>query len=138
MYWSATAGPGMAEGPADAERIESKFAPVDEQQKDENSIYGCMRRAIWLRNANPELIRGHVAVMEEIEDGDICAVSKTWEEGTVYVLMNLNETEEKVITVPKDVYGYSGLRGDYSVDGSRVKLKGETLTLPPYSIAVLK
>ena len=76
--------------------------------------------------------------MEEIEDGDICAVSKTWEEGTVYVLMNLNETEEKVITVPKDVYGYSGLRGDYSVDGSRVKLKGETLTLPPYSIAVLK
>lgn len=54
------------------------------------------------------------------------------------MLMNLNETEEKVITVPKDVYGYSGLRGDYSVDGSRVKLKGETLTLPPYSIAVLK
>ena len=138
MYWSATDGTGMTDGPADADRIESKFAPVDEQQKDENSIYGCMRRAIWLRNANPELIRGHVAVMEEIEDGDICAVSKTWEEGTVYVLMNLNETEEKVITVPKDVYGYSGLRGDYSVDGSRVKLKGETLTLPPYSIAVLK
>lgn len=139
MYWSATDGTGMTDGPADADRVESKFAPADEQMKDETSIYGCMRRAIWLRNANPELIRGDVAVMEAIEDGDICAVSKTWEDSTIYVLMNLNETEEKTISVPKDTYSYTKLCGYYSVDGSKVKLgKDKTLTLPPYSIAVLK
>lgn len=139
MYWSATDGTGITDGPVDADRIESKFAPVDEQMKNKTSLYSCMKRAIWLRNANPELIRGTVSVMEAIEDGDICAVSKTWEDSTIYVLMNLNETEEKKISVPKDSYNYKELRGYYSVDGSKVKLaKDGTLTLPPYSIAVLK
>ncbi len=53
--------------------------------------------------------------------------------------MNLNETEEKIISVSKDIYNYKELCGYYSVDGSKVKLaKDGTLTLPPYSIAVLK
>ena len=139
MYWSATDGTGITDGPVDADRIESKFAPVDEQMGDKTSLYSCMKRAIWLRNANPELIRGKVSVMEAIEDGDICAVSKTWEDSTIYVLMNLNETEERIISVSKDIYNYKELCGYYSVDGSKVKLaKDGTLTLPPYSIAVLK
>lgn len=139
MYWSATDTSGMTRGPLDADKIEQKFDPADVQMEDETSIYSCMKRAIRLRNENPELTRGRVAVMDAIEDSDICAVSKTYEDSTIYVLMNVNETEEKQITVPKDIYSYEGIRGYYTTDGSEVKLsKDGTLTLPPYSIVILK
>lgn len=139
MYWSATDTSGMTKGPLDADKIEQKFDPVDVQMEDDTSFYNCMKRAIRLRNENPELIRGRVAVMDAIEDTDICAVSKTYEDSTIYVLMNVNETEEKQILVSKDLYGYEGIRGYYTTDGSEVKLASDgTLTLPPYSIVILK
>lgn len=138
MRWSETDTAGMTKGPADADAIIQKFDPLDVQMQDETSIYSCMKRAIRLRNENPELLRGTVALMEEIEDEDICAVTKNWEDSTILLLMNLSADTQKQVSVSKDLYSYEGIRGYFTTDGSEVTMKGDTLTMPPYSIVILK
>ena len=43
-----------------------------------------------------------------------------------------------VVDVPKDVYNYEGLVASLAVDENEVSMKGETVTLPAYGIAVIK
>ena len=75
--------------------------------------------------------------MDAIEDGNVCAISKTYDGETIYILFNLNK-EPTVVDVPKDVYNYEGLVASLAVDENEVSMKGETVTLPAYGIAVIK
>ena len=84
-----------------------------------------------------KIARGEVAAMEEIEDGEICAISKTYKGETNYILFNLGK-EEKTVTVSKDTYNYEGLAASLAVDENEVSMKGETVTLPAYGVAVIK
>ena len=115
------------------ERLRTK---PGEQRKQEDSIYSFYRDIILLRNQNPEIARGTVARLEEIEDSDIAAISKTYEGQAVYLLYNLSETEEKQV----ELGGYGGLElaGYVSADGGAVTVEDGRVTLPAYSVAVLK
>lgn len=137
MYWSDTDSTGMTNGPADMDKEEYRFPSFAEQEKDAVSIYNFIKRCIRIRNENPEIARGEVAIIEEVEDEDICALTKTYEESTLVLLYNVSQ-EEKTVTVSKDTYGYKNIRGYVSTDGTEVVLKGDTVTLPPYSMVVLK
>lgn len=139
MFWSSdSAAEGMTRGPADMEPQENQFACADEQMKAKDSIYSFYKDTILLRSQNPEIARGTVARLEEITDGDIAAISKTYEGSTVYLLYNLSETEEKQVTLSAEEYGYSEIAGYLSADGDRVTLKNDTITLPAYSVVVLR
>lgn len=139
MYWSGDAQTkGMTDGPADMEPQENRFACVQEQMKDENSIYSFYKDTILLRNQNPEIARGTVARIEEITDQDIAAISKTYDGTTIYLIYNLSETDKKEVTLSREQYGYTEIAGYLSVDGGKVTLKGDTLTLPSYSVVVLR
>lgn len=106
--------------------------------KDENSIYSFYKDTILLRNQNPEIARGTVARLEEITDLDIAAISKTYNGSTIYLIYNLSETDKKEVTLSREQYGYTEIVGYLSVDGEKVTLSGDTLTLPSYSVAVLR
>ncbi len=139
MYWNEdTQTRGMTDGPADMEPQENRFASVQEQMKEDNSIYSFYKDTILLRNQNPEIARGTVARLEEITDQDIAAVSKTFDGKTIYLLYNLSETDKKEVTLSREQYGYSEIVGYLSVDGGKVSLKGDTVTLPSYSVVVLR
>ncbi|MCD8014095.1 MAG: alpha amylase [Lachnospiraceae bacterium] len=70
MFWSDVDTGGMTDGPADAEEgITSSFAAADEQLEDETSILNYYKRALALRNENPEIARGTVEKVEELCDG---------------------------------------------------------------------
>ena len=139
MYWSADASAaGMTRGPLDMEPQENRFPCAEEQIKDSNSIYSFFKDTILLRNQNPEIARGTVARLEEITDLDIAAISKTYNGTTIYVIYNLSETDEKTVVLSAEQYGYSELAGYLTVDGGKVTLEGDTLTLPSYSVAVLR
>ncbi|MBD5479745.1 MAG: hypothetical protein HDR14_10735 [Lachnospiraceae bacterium] len=139
MYWSADASAaGMTRGPLDMEPQENRFPCAEEQIKDSNSIYSFFKDTILLRNQNPEIARGTVARLEEITDLDIAAISKTYNGTTIYVIYNLSETDEKTVVLSAEQYGYSELAGYLTVDGGKVTLQGDTLTLPSYSVAVLR
>jgi hypothetical protein len=85
----------------------------------------------------PEIARGKVAVMDAIEDGNVCAISKTYNDETIYILFNINK-EATTVKVPKDTYSYEGLVGSLAVDENEVSMEGDTVTLPGFGIAVIK
>lgn len=139
MFWSTDNNvKGMTDGPADMEPQENRFASVAEQMKDEESIYHFYQDTILLRNQNPEIARGTVARLEEITDQDIAAISKTYDGTTIYLIYNLSETDKKKVTLSREQYGYTDIAGYLSVDGGKVTLSGDTLTLPSYSVVVLR
>jgi alpha-amylase len=137
MYWSTTDTTGMTDGPKDMETVTHNFGTVEEQIKDPLSIYNYYKRAIRLRNENPEIARGEIAQMPEIMDSEICAITKTYNGSKIEIIYNFAE-ESKEVTVSKSTYGYEGIRGYLSVSGEEVTLEGETLTMPPYSVVILK
>lgn len=138
MYWSDDSGQvGMTRGPAAMETVEHRFKPFESQKDDPLSIYNYYKRAIRLRNENPEIARGKITYMTEIMDIDICSIEKSYEDSTIYMLYNISN-KEKEITVSKSTYQYDGIRGYLSANGEEVLLDGEFLVLPPYSIVILK
>lgn len=140
MYWSKTDTTGMTKGPENMEAVEHQFPPLDEQQKEEGSIYNYIKRIIRLRNENPEIARGTVAVMEDIEESGICGVTKTYNDHQIEVLYNLSG-ESKTFSVSKEKYGYTGIRGyangEEGNKEAKVTLDGEKVTLPAYSVVIL-
>ena len=139
MYWSSDAqAKGMTKGPLDMEPQENQFACAEEQMKAEDSIYSFYKDTILLRNQNPELARGTVARLEEVTDQDIAAISKTYDGKTIYLLYNISETEEKQVTMSAEQYGELEIGGYLSVDGGEVTMKDGVVTLPSYSVVVLR
>lgn len=138
MYWSDfTVMDGVCAGPPNMDAVNHKFPSYDDQKDDKYSIYWYYRNLYHIKNMFPEIARGEVAAMEEIEDGEICAISKTYNGETIYILFNLGK-EEKTVTVSKDTYNYEGLAASLAVDENEVSMKGETVTLPAYGVAVIK
>lgn len=137
MYWSATDKTGKCDGPKEMDRFENDFAPLDEQQKDPNSVNYFIKRCLRIRNENPEIGRGTTAVIPEIKDEDVCAITRTYNDSKLVMLYNLSK-EEKKLTVSKDTYGYEDIRGYVCVNGGVVTLDKDTVTLPPYSVVILK
>jgi len=137
MYWSTTDTTGMTAGPKDMETVTHNFGTVEEQITNPLSIYNYYKRAIRLRNENPEIARGEIAYMSDIKDANICAITKTYKDSAVVMLYNFSK-ELKEVTVSKDMYGYQNIRGYLTVNGEEVLLEGETLTMPPYSVVILK
>lgn len=137
MFWSADpAAKGMTMGPADMEPQENQFPCAEEQVKAKDSIYSFYKDLILLRSQNPEIARGTVARLEEVEDLDIAAISKTWDGQTIYMLYNVSETDEKQVDMGQ--YGGLELAGYVSADGVEVTMKDGMVTLPSYSVAVLR
>lgn len=137
MNWSSTNVTGMTTGPSNMEEVTHKFPSVEEQLGDSGSILNYYKRALRLKNENPEIARGTVQTISDITDADMCAVSKEYNGNKIYMIYNLSE-EEKVVTLNKGNYGYEGIRGYLTLNGEEVSLDGDSITLPKYSIVILK
>lgn len=137
MVWAAANNTCMTVGPKDMETVTHKYGSVEEQMQDPLSIYNYYKRAIRLRNENPEIARGEISIMKDIKDMDICAITKTYEDDQIVMLYNFAK-EVKEVKISKDAYGYEGIRGYLTVNGEEVILEGENIILPPYSIVILK
>lgn len=135
MYWLDTDTTGMTQGPMHMEKQAQSFSCVEVQEKDPTSILNYYKQAIRLRNQHPELLRGSIQVMENM-DREICAVSKTWNEQTIYVLMNLGK-KEKIIEVPNE-YSFDRLVGTLTTSEQQPIIDGHKVILPSYAIVILK
>lgn len=137
MYWSKEKEDGMTAPPQGMETVEHAFGSLEEQKEDSSSIYNYYRKAIHLRNKYPEIARGLTSRMEEIKDGDICAIEKTYDNESSYFLFNISE-EEKEVAISKESYSYEAVSDYLSVNGEKVKETKEGIILPPFSVAILK
>lgn len=137
MQWSVTDTTGITDAPEAADTVVQKFPPVDEQMKNPLSLYNYYKRAIRIRNENPEIARGEVSVIEELSGKDISAVKKVYEDSEIVILYNISKEAN---TVSLSDAGLSGLniRGYLTVDGSEVTISDNVVSMPKYSIVILK
>ncbi len=138
MIWSDTDDAGMTDGPADAEEgITSSFAAVDEQLADETSILNYYKRAIALRDANPEIARGTIEKVEELCDGNTAAILKTWEESTIAILYNTSDEEVEMNLAGTALSGME-VSGYLTLNDEEIALADDVAVLPAQSILVLR
>lgn len=138
MIWSDTDTTGMTNGPIDADKgITSSFAGVEEQLADETSILNYYKRALRLRNENPEIARGMITLVEELCDGHQAVITKTYGDNVIAIVYN---TSDEIMEV--DLTGSSienmGIRGYLTLNGEQIILEAGTLVMPGQSICVLK
>ena len=139
MYWSSTDSTGMPKPPTGCKitNADHVYGSVEEQKADSNSIYNYVKRVLQLRNENPEIARGTTEIMEGIDDTAVIAISKTYKNETIYILMNTSKYAKEV-KVSKDDYGFSDIRGYVSADEYKPSFDGDTLKMPGCSVVILK
>lgn len=141
MYWSMDeTAEGMCVGPVNMEDFEMKYESYAEQAVDGNSIYNFVKQTILLRNQYPALSHG-VAEREDglMETDGISALKKTYGEESVLLVYNL--TAEAIII---DTANVTSMDGELEVGGvlltgvEDIAVNGTEITLPPYTVIVLK
>lgn len=138
MLWSDADNAGITSPPPAMETTISSFSGVIQQQADPDSILNFYKRVIRLRNENPEIARGTVTHLNNISaDNDICFVKKTYGDSNIVICYNIS-AETKTVQVKANEWGFSQIRGYASSDNSEVVYENDTLTLPPYSVVILK
>lgn len=137
MNWSATDLTGTTKAPIGADAVEQKFPPLDEQLSDPLSIVNYYKRALRIRNENPELARGTVSGIDALTTENVCALMKVYEGSEIAVIYNMN-SEPAVIDLKAGGLEGKAIRGYLTVDGSEVTLEDGVLNLPLYSIVILK
>lgn len=138
MIWSDTDKTGMTSGPEDADPdITSEFPGVDEQEKDPLSLLNYYKRAIRIRNENPEIARGQITKIDELCGDTQAAITKTYQDSTIGIVYNTSD-EAASIAIGDSALKDMQIRGYLTVDGSVITLEDGTLEMPARSICILK
>ena len=135
MYWNAARDNGTTNPPPECELpAEYPFGSLEEQTKDDDSLYNYYRQAIAIRNALPVISHGRVIAEEALNVNCISAQRKIWGEEQCIILMNLQGEQNKV-----DLSAYADwtLGATLSADGGEIVLNGNALEMAPWGIAVL-
>lgn len=138
MIWSDTDATGMTDGPMDADKdIVSAFAGVEQQLQDPYSILNYYKRAVRLRNENPEIARGQIQIVEELTEGNQAAITKTYEDSTIGIVYN---TSGEAVSVALSDTALSGMaiRGYLTLNGEVITLDSDVLSMPAKSVCILK
>lgn len=148
MYWSSDArAEGMCNGPSEMKGVKQKYASVDEQLEDDNSILSFYRSLIKLRNQNPEIARGTIDAYTDFDSDRVSVTKRTWEGSEVLVLVNTaNEAVElelsDIILNGKNIseaeergWLYADMDSKKYATG---KIKGEKVNMPAFSVLILK
>lgn len=143
MYWSKdpeTAG--MCDGPADMEDFEMKYDSLEEQQTDASSIYQFYKKAIKVRNQNPEIARGTVEYLEEVSGDKVCVLRKVYNGSEVLLVFVTGADSETVdlsgVTLNGNAVGdNTEVRATLTTGEEPVTMESGVVTLPGYSVLVL-
>ncbi len=142
MYWSKDTNTlGMCNGPKDMEKVTMKFESLEEQSKDENSIYNYVKDAILLRNQNPEIARGVVTFIEEYSNENICVISKEYEGKEILLVFNISAESTDVsldnIQINESDAMSLPILGKLLTGNEDIKKTDNGYTMPAYSIMVI-
>lgn len=143
MQWNAE-GLGMTRAPSGSDKnITHRFGTVESQTGDIDSLLYFYKRAIRIRNENPEIGRGTITALN-LNNDQLCAYRMTYNDSSVIVIHNVSKstigaTKTAVtVSLSKNTYGYSGLRSYLDPQKEAPTLNGETLTIPAFGTVVLK
>ncbi len=154
MYWSMDSEQeGMCDGPPDMDEVKMKFESLEEQTADEDSIYRYYKKAIQIRNQNPEIARGTVESLAEnsaqgytLEEGNgdcVCVIRKNYE-GSEHLLVFVTGAEPvrldlSGITLNGTAVGESAdIRAALTTGQEAISYADGIAQMPGFSILILK
>ncbi|MDR2751309.1 MAG: glycosidase [Clostridiales bacterium] len=137
MQWSSDPDAvGMTSGPKDRETVEHGFPSASEQIGDETSIMRYVRNAALMREKYPAIALGTGEILATSADPVIGALRKTYGDSSVVLVYNLSAESHEVS--PSGGESWGKLSDWLSATGVKATQSGDTLTLPPRTIAILK
>ena len=139
MVWSKTDLSGMTNGPSNSDKeFESVKSGVDEQEKDPNSLLNFYKRALRIRNENPELARGTIEKINSLCSGSQAAITKNYEGSVVGIVYNTSLEEAISVDLTGTALEGMNIRGYLSTTGAEVTIDGQILDMPAGTICILK
>ena len=135
MYWNPARDDGTTQAPPECVLPDSyPFGSLEEQQKDELSVFNYYRQAIAIRNALPQISHGRTMAETALNRGCVSAQRKIWNDQECIILMNIHGEEAMV-----DLSGYEkwSLAATLTVNKESVEEKSSSLILPPWAVAIL-
>ena len=133
---------GMCDGPVDMDDFEMKFDSLEEQEQDPASSYQYFKQVIKIRNQNPEIARGEVEDLMNASNEQFCVLKKSWEGSEILLIFHTGAETEEV-----DVSGISingaeispdRVRGALESGEEKIEVSDGTVTMPGYSVLILK
>ena len=135
MYWNSAKNEGMTQPPPGCTVPETyPFASLEEQRKDDASIYNYYRQAIAIRKAIPAVSHGRTTAEAALNKGCVSAFRKSWDGKECIVLMNISG---EAATVDISNYGAWTLATQLCTDEDKVSVEETALQMPAYAVAVL-
>ncbi len=144
MYWSKNAdAQGMCDGPADMDDFEMKYDSLEEQEQDDSSIYHYFKKAIRIRNQNPEIARGSAEYLADVSSDSVCVLRKSYNGSELLLVFNTGAKEQNVdvstVTLNgHQVDGQTQVRGMLTTQEEPAAFEDGAAVMPPYSVLVLK
>ena len=144
MYWSKNAdAEGMCDGPADMDDFEMKYDSLEEQERDVYSIYRYFRKAIKIRNQNPEIARGTAEYLAEVSSDHVCVLRKTYEGSELLLVFATGADTENVDLSALILNGHpvddsTEVRAALVTGEEQIKVEKGIAAMPGYSVLVLK
>ena len=120
------------------------YPSVEAQLQDPASILNYYRASLNMRNANPEIARGELTILDDYysQTKYVCVMQRTWNGSTITIVVNLDREWAHDITLDTASLGISGMTDTLcaAADGDKANFNSKTgnLHLPPYSIVVLR
>ena len=139
MVWSKTDLSGMTNGPSNSDKeFESVKSGVDEQEKDPNSLLNFYKRALRIRNENPEIARGTIEKINSLCSGSQAAITKNYEGSVIGIVYNTSLEEAISVDLTGTALEGMEIRGYMSTTGAEVTIDGQILDMPAGTICILK
>lgn len=144
MYWSKDASAeGMCDGPADMDTFEMKYDSLEEQEQDPASVYRYFRKAIKIRNQNPEIARGKAEYLEGVSTKQVCVLKKTYDGSELLLVFVTGADAQSVDLSSVTLNGHpvnedTSIRGTLLTGEEPVEMSDGIAQMPGYSILVLK
>ena len=114
---------------------------MEEQQADPNSILNYYKQAMLLRNCFPAIARGTVENFSPEDNSYVAVLRKTWQEEQIVIVMNFDSFAQTVV-LDGSLGIQNGIQaGLYAQDvtkGASYDATSGSITLPPYSIVILR
>lgn len=120
------------------------YPSVEAQTEDPKSILNYYRNSLQMRNANPEIARGELKVLDGYlsQTKYVCVMQRTWNGNTVTIVVNLDREWEHDIKLDCTALGVTqmtdALYASNNADTAKFDAATGDLHLPPYSIIVLR
>lgn len=144
MQWSVDKNAeGMCKGPNYMDPIKMINGSLEEQMEDPYSIYQYYKKALQIKNQNPEIARGVTTFVEELSNEKVCVLKKVYMEKEILLIYNISSEEITLdlseITINGSKVGENDvtMKGNLNVGEAVSVLENTNLVMPEYGTVII-